>query len=60
MTRREEWLRVAIALLTAGKPADQSRLVADEMLAEADERWPSEQMVWRGPVVTGQKKREGE
>lgn len=49
MTRREEWLRVVVAALTRGDRNDDARRTADEMLAECDERWPSEQMTWRAP-----------
>ena len=47
MTRREEWLRIVAAMLSAGKNGDYARLTADEMIAEADERWPSESMTWQ-------------
>lgn len=56
MTRWEAWVRLCAAAMERGNINEQARLSADEQLAHADERWPSEQMTWTAP----RERKEGE
>lgn len=59
-TRHDLWLRLVAAAMARGDRNEQARASADEQLAHADDRWPSETMSWHVEHVPKCDAKEGE